>query len=88
MIVVYGIRLSNKDWLDQPAHLAAGAGSVLIGSLLSGNSIWVMALVSILSFGYACLREYKQHPDTGNFIDLDSMIWLVGIVAAFWLCSF
>lgn len=86
MIIFANVRLSNKDWLDQPAHFAGGAGSVLVASVLTANNVWAILLAGILSFVYACRREYKQHPDTGNFIDLDSIVWLVGVVFGCVVC--
>lgn len=75
-----------KDWRDQPLHILMGFWPPFLLGIIT-NSPLVVVLSIIGTIGYLVNREYGQHRDSGNFINLDlafgTLGTLLGSVALF-----
>jgi hypothetical protein len=77
----------TKDYRDQPLHFLMGSLPVLlVGWFYSETGMWIMSALDVLVF--CAVREYRQHTVSKNFIDLDLLFCILGIVVGCLIVAF
>lgn len=66
-----------KDWRDQPLHILMGCWPVFLLGIITDSPL-VAAITTVFTIGYLARREYDQHEQSGNFVNLDLVFGIIG----------